>query len=675
MGVKNMKKISLLSILFLLSISLFAISAQAAIRIDSVLMSPDHVAPGTSSTGTIRVTNLDNANSVTVSLTSSILNNGPEGIDAPIINQLTLAAGLSTTQTFTLSVPENKAPGTYLGTITATDVSNANNVATKGYPMVVDPQSDFEIQRLTDGKLTISTQRDTAKSKTFTIKNKGNVALNNVKAIITGNFTDNDNDILGVKVSNNPATSLTPGASTDVTITTDANSDIDIGTYTGQITITSISSPQLTPKTFDLIINIDPSICSDGRKSKNSEINTNNEGILRVNIDDPSSGDDFNPGQKIRIRGKAENHDSEDLDVIVEATLYNIDKGKEIDNAQSDSFSVSSDNDENFDFELQVPNSDDNLKEGNKYKVFIKVFEDGNEDENCNYDDVKVDFKRKDHDVILNNAQVSPTLVSCGANANFVMDVQNVGKKDEDIVTARLRDVELGLDFESDPFSLKKFDKSGDSATATYSFKIPSDATPRDYSIDAAVLFDNGRKTNSKFVKLTVKCSGNEPGVTGSAKVSLVQGTVSAVQGKLFGLPYKLSNLGTTTQVYTIEFTPNGDWADKPQSQEVTLQGGQETTLYAYLTPKASLSSGSYTIDIKAKQGNNILTTQTASVQVGEVTNTGGETPTGSTAFQPTITANSIWRNLANSVAFWIVAIIVLFALVVYILSALLRPR
>ena len=222
----------------------------------------------------------------------------------------------------------------------------------------------------------------------------------------------------------------------------------------------------------------------------------------------------------------------------------------------------------------------------------------------------------------------------------------------------------------SELFDLDKFDKSGDSNTITYTYKVPANAPEKDYFIDTIVVFDGGKKTDSEFVKLTVKNCGVTAS-EGNVGVSLIQSTVTASQGKLFGFPFKVSNLANTQQAFTIEVTPTGDWAAKPQTQTATLQAGEETTLYSYLTPKADLAAGTYNLEVKVKQDGNTLKTQTATVQIGQAT----IGPTGSTVFQPTVTLSSVWRNLSGSTAFWIVAVIVVFTLIIYILTILLRPK
>ena len=77
-----------------------------------------------------------------------------------------------------------------------------------------------------------------------------------------------------------------------------------------------------------------------------------------------------------------------------------------------------------------------------------------------------------------------------------------------------------------------------------------------------------------------------------------------------------------------------------------------------------------YETTITVKQDNNVVKTEKVFAVIKDE-----KTPTGNIVYQPNATLESIWRNLANSTAFWITAIVVVFALIIFALSALIRPR
>jgi len=521
--------------------------------------------------------------------------------------------------------------------------------------------------------MAISSTKDYDDDRIITLKNTGTTALTVSGITTSGTFADEDNNPITFTFSNVPST-IAPGETKQVTLHFSVDQDIMVDSYPtngdGKLLIATTSFT----KELGLRVDVTPEeMCEDGRVSDGDPLFSDVDvGNLRVqDIDEPDSGDDFGAGDTIQVSGTVENNADNDLDVIVEVILYNIDQDEVIARAETDSLDVNEDDEEDFDVDLEIPVDSSDLDEDDAYRLFIKVYDDDDgEDENCNYDDIEMEFQREDNQVVVTKTSVTPAVLSCSANANFAVEVKNVGSDDDDRVYVQLREQELGLDYESDTFSLDKFDDRDDTNTITYSFKVPSNAEEKAYNVEAIVVFDGGRETDSEFITLTVRDCGVSSD-EGNARISLLQGSISAVPGKLFGFPFKLANLETETRQYLIEITPVGGWASQPQSQLVTLQAGQETTLYSYITPKSDLTSGSYSLNIEVKQDNKVIAKQTAAVQVSS---DGGEI-TGGSAFQPNINLSSIWRNLAGSTAFWIVAIIVLFALVIYVLTILLRPK
>ena len=274
-----------------------------------------------------------------------------------------------------------------------------------------------------------------------------------------------------------------------------------------------------------------------------------------------------------------------------------------------------------------------------------------------------MEFERDSDDVAINKVTISPSVVSCSATVNFAVDLQNVGTDDQDSVQVRLKESELGVDLSSEVFSLNEFDDSGDTALESFTFKVPSNAKPGDYFVETIIFF--GSRSTTSLDKLTVReCQVFTP----QDIISLTQTSFTATQGSVFTIPLTLKNPGTQPITYTVDVTADS-WADVAGEEVVTVAAGEQTTAYVYLTPRPSLPSGEYTAALNVKQNDRLLTTQNVKVSVGSQGITGG------TTYQPSVTAASVWRNLAQSTAFWIAAVVIVFTLVVYVLSALLRPK
>lgn len=657
-----MNKILLLSVLLLVSLFSFNFNVSAAGIVDLVSVTSVTADPSSTATVTFNINNTGNAAIATVTLVSSALTRvgGVETISAPNIASITnLGIGANLNQQFTVSVGALLA-GTYSGTLTATDASDPTNKDSLPYTVTINSKSILSVPTAVSDKLTISSQPDKSRTKVFTIKNDGSVTLTPTVTTST-NFTDNDGDQITFSFSPVTLSAIAPGATQDVTLTTNVPNDMDIGTYTGTLTLTATS----VTKVITLEIRVDPEICKDGRVSNSNPINSASDGNLRVDMSDPDNGDDFSPGSKIRVSVSVDNNKDEDMDVIVEAKLYNIDKNNEIASVESDSTTIDKNDNQDFDLDLEVPVSDSDLKESDNFVLFVRAYEDGNEDENCNYDNVDLDFKRETNDVAITRVTMNPPILSCSDTANFAVEVQNVGKKDQDSVQVTLKETELGLQQSSEVFSLQKFDKSGDTALKTFTYKIPANSKEGDYFVETKIFFST--KSVSRLDKITVtKCQA----VSSADVLTLPQTSFTALQGKVFTVPLTLKNSGSQTATYTVDVRVENGWADVSAEQKVSVSAGEQTTVYAYLTPRSSLTAGTYTAAIDVKQDNQLLKTSQVTVNVGS-----DNQVTGGSTYQPSITLSSVWRNLAQSTAFWITAVVIIFALVIYVLSALLRPR
>ncbi len=665
-----MKRFLLLSLILLAS--LFAINT---FNVDAVVINvtltpfPTNVDPSATVTGTVNLTN--NAGSTIIfNMVSDSLTKGSDTIPAPIISpssiQLTTgqtcsAVGAPACPTFTITVPA-KQTGPYSGTIKATASNDPSNTNSSSYTLTINSKPILNLPSLTtDNKLILSSQPDKIKSKSFTIKNDGSVTLN-PSVSINGTFTDNDED--KVTITLGTVSSILPGNSSDVSVTANIPDDLDLGTYSGTITVSDTANS--ITKTFTLEVKVEPEICEDGRVSNKKAINGPDEGNLKIDVKDPDDGDNFSPGEEIKVSVNVENDKDDELEVVVESILFNIDQDNQIISVESEIIDIDKDDDQNVDLTLKVPISDSDLDEGEDYRMYIKVSEDGNEDENCNYDSVNLDFERNTHDVAINKVLISPAILSCSETVNIAVDLQNIGRKDEDNVQIRLKETTLGLDQSSEIFGLKKFDRAGDSAIKTFNFAIPSSAKDGDYYVDTKVFFVN--EVISSLTKLTVK---NCQAVLTQPLLTLPQTSFTVNQGRVFTVPLTIKNPGTQTVTYSINVQADNNWADVSADQRVSVAPGEQTTLYAYLTPKPTLTTGTYSATINLKQDGNLVKTERVTASVSGVQ----QGVTGGSIYQPSITLQSLWRNLTGNTAFLIAGVVIVFALIIYALSALLRPR
>ena len=448
-----------------------------------------------------------------------------------IENDYSLPANEPRTIDFTVTLPQNEeGTGTYTGTITVTDQDG--DTLTRDYSIVVENSNPaVSVSGLTDNQIVITSEEENVKTKEFTLANSGNRNLNDLTLKIEGGtFFDGTktisfrakfgDDVFRNVVLNTPlemASDLNTGSSSTITIEATIPQDINLDNYIGRIVIADTAHAQATV-TIPLTIKIEPEICSDGRISNSVAVDGPQSGNLRISISNPDRNDDFKINDEISIEVEVENKENKDLDVIAEAVLYDLDRNKKILPVSSDSLEVEKDSREDFDFTMIVPNDED-IDPGNTYILYIKAYEDGDEDQYCNYDSVEIDLERDDDAVVINSFTINPTVALQESSISFRVGVENIGTDEQRDTYIILRNEELNLNLRSNVFDLKKYDKSGNDYIFTQTFTVPKDVDAKDYTIEAVVYYNNERDTASKSGTLTVQAkeSGEEEAITPTA--------------------------------------------------------------------------------------------------------------------------------------------------------------
>ncbi|MAG47837.1 hypothetical protein CL617_04480 [archaeon] len=647
----------LFAIIFILALftGLDQVSALTITNPSNVNADPSTTASLTFNIDNSAVTDIEK----TLSFTSSVLkltSDNTKTITGPTIATQTFAINTVRDVSFTVVIPSTPA-GTYSGTITPND--GAADLEDLTYSVIVNSKEDFSLDKT---NLLIGVQTDGENTGVFTVTNKGSVDLTADVAII-GTFKDSSENELKF----DPITQFTLaiGATKDITIRVTEEDDIDLGTYTGLIRVTSTQSLVKEISTFSVLV--DPEICSEGRTKNNIRVPSSSDPILKIDIKEPGSGDDLYPGDEIEIEVDVDNQGPDDLDVTVEAILLNLDDNDEVESVEVTE-GVNEDKEESFKLLLTVP-VDEDMTDKDDYSIYIKAYDDDDEDSDCNYDNVDVDFKRRSNDVLINNFNIEPTIVSCNSNIRFTVDVENVGKKEDSNVQLKILNSELGINLISDVFFLDEFDRSDNIAKKSFSHFLPASVKQGIYSMEAIVFYNKGSKSRSEFTDLEVTCgdSGTGTGTTGS--VNLLQSTFSATEGQQLSVPVKIMNPTSSAVTYTVELIPTGNWADVVSQQE-SVQAGQESTVFVYPLIKQGTQSGTYTGAINLKEGSNILSTSSISVNIPQ-TGTESNAGTGGAVFQPTGSFVQDW--IENGRIFWILGIVVLALLVVLFVRIIFR--
>ena len=664
-GVRNKMKKLLMSLFLVLLVSLSVASATLSVTVSSPTYPGTQTSanPGDTVSYTVTVGN-SISSPVTAVLSSSDLVQGTSKISVPTsLASLTVPAGAGSTQPTTVQVVvPTVLKGTYTGIMTATDSANFVNKGAVSYSVAVGEVKSLDVEQ---SAIKISTFEGQTKTTDIVLKNKGTVALSNFEVVHTLStdgssvIFDPDNEdriVLEFKVEDKELSSLVlnPGESKTLKIKTIADEGFDLGTKSGTFTVKSKVQGTTTEvadsASFEL--EVTPELCEIG------PIGTK----LALDIKEPDNGENFKPGDKITVEINVENKDSEDRDVELEVSLWNLNENDEL-LSSDESLNIDSNSDEDVEVEFVLPYGEE-IGASDKIVIFAKaVFDDSDfgEINQCAEGSTSIDVDRENHEVIIREFVANPTILSCSDNVNFRVSVLNIGKKEEDNVQIAVRSPDLfGVnDLQSNEFTLKKFDKSDNSAVKTFSFKIPENIKEGAYNIESIVLFDSKSKSDVETQTLTIEeCASTTPAKS-NAVVSLLQKTFAGTGGKVFAVPVTLQNSGSEAVKYTVEANAVGGWGTT-ESEDVLVAPGQASTVFVYVTPKADLEDGKYAGNVVLRQNGNVVATETFSVDVGI-------TPTGSTIFQPTTTSGSFFRNWVESGRiFWVLGIVILLVLIIF---------
>ena len=598
------KKISFIGIILALLLMTIngALAAIPSVSFGAATYNPATVNPGDTITVSFTATNAA-AVAKSLTFTSTALNFATSV--TPTIAGVNLGAtGTSTaiqTASFTVVVPSTLT-GAYAGTITATEVGTTNTDIVS-YSITVGSVNKIDILSYdnTTALEIIGEEGETNLTGTFQIKNTGSNALNFASADFDTaalDLSDSGNHVITLSFSD-PA-SLNPGQTGTVTVTASYGDSIDLDTYGG---VVNVKTGTTILDSFKLDLKVFPEVCEDGIV-KEGDIASRGTAFLQLNIKEPDNGDDFKPGDDIKVEVEVSNDDDDNLDVAVEAILYNLDEDEDIVTFESDSQEIKDGDEETFEFELKVPRDFDG-DEDDRYVMFIKATEDGDEDQNCNFESKNLDFKRENDDVIVRRATLIPNIAKPGDTIELVVDVENVGSNDQRDLYIEASNTDLGISLKSNEFDLDKSGDSNDDLTRRFNINIPINAVDKDYVIDVAVVdkdddaYDNGQS----FVTLTVKKEGTTTITTGTGKVANLNVAsqtkeIDAAKGSA-NLHLQFTNNEDKDLTAVVDIKAIGDWAEPITAQTVNLHPG-DNNLYFNLKLK-DIDEGTYSTSVTVR--------------------------------------------------------------------------
>ena len=251
-----------------------------------------------------------------------------------------------------------------------------------------------------------------------------------------------------------------------------------------------------------------------GRKNKSSEID--------IRITNPDLNEEYKIGDTIGVKIEIENRVNKDIDAEVSAYLYDITKDKIIDR-EKDKTNIDSNNERTISLDIKL---DDDLDEGNKYAIFVKVDAE-NEDTNEDYyneEYVRIDLERDADDVIIQKFILSREEVVCGDSLEAEIKIINMGSDKQDIII-KLESADLNIYRETEELKIEGYDND-DTINKIFSIQIPEDIKSGNYNLKTSVQFDGYSVFNIK--ELIVNCIDEKTEFTQTDMISLGYQTANA---------------------------------------------------------------------------------------------------------------------------------------------------
>tara|TARA_Y100000310_G_scaffold345314_1_gene463674 strand:- start:4299 stop:5903 length:1605 start_codon:yes stop_codon:yes gene_type:complete len=417
---------------------------------------------------------------------------------------------------------------------------------------------------------------------------------------------DNDDDDIKLTYPNE-GTIVSAGASASISINVDVSKNMDIDKYSSTITISDTDSGNST--TFNLTVLVEPGVCDSGIAGN----------ALKIDIRDPDSSDDFNPGNTIKIRVDVDNDGNVDLRVQVEAFLF--DEDGIIEDASSSEKNIEEDEDETFEFDLEIPTDNTDIDDDESYTLLVKAFEDEDEDKNCIQDSVSIDIELEKHDVVMDEkgTRFIPEALVCGESTTLSVNVINVGESEESVVI----DIEnnlLGISASSDAFLIEDFnsDKEDSQGTKSFDINIPSTTIEGIYEFLIKATY-SGKQESINLPLQVFSCDGvaGEGFYTGDSVIMSIVSSqeVTIQQAGIEFIHASITNNAEESKVLFVSLEGAADFAEAT-SKTITLDAFQTSNAFLPLKLLDNVASGKYTAIIELSDGQSILKSETITIEV-----------------------------------------------------------
>ena len=274
---------------------------------------------------------------------------------------------------------------------------------------------------------------------------------------------------------------------------------------------------------------------------------------LRVYINGDSEGS-IDEGDEVEV----EIEDEVELEIRLENTdnEYNFDDGIEL-TFEIDELNI--DEDEDYDDDLDEGETSDEIEitftipsdedDGVVEAILTVTAEDENGAEHTIEYIFEFDVDKPSHMIKINDVTLSTSTVISGRTAEVQIEIENLGRDDEDEVYIEILNDDLGLDEKIGPYDLDE----GDELTRSISFEIPEDAEG-EYVLYLRTYYDRTDFSDSEIISLNVVSDGTTSSETESTNdqgttVTTTPAPTSPINNPTYGEPIESSFFGSDSSV------------------------------------------------------------------------------------------------------------------------------
>jgi hypothetical protein len=409
--------------------------------------------------------------------------------------------------TYTVNVPQDKAPGTYTGKVS---VAYGVNLLESNLQINVQPTYKLGLNK---NELTISADPGTEDNDgNFKINNLGNVNITD--ALITYNPDDFMSNSERINISFSQISNIDISNDPTITVNVDVPEGFASGVHSGPIVVKSSSHPEANA-TLTLKVDV-------------SEIIE----ITNIDISSEDKDKEFKPGEtmtfKVEFENLADDIDLEDIEVTLffednSGDWLEDDEGDEIEEEESAEDLDAGDADD-VTFEIDMPYGVKDEDEWNVVAIIRADEADSSVVHEFRYDDEEITAVREKHEVIIYEVDLDREVVSCVPYTNLEVSLRNLGEKNED-VELMVESFLLGVR------ELKVFDMDDDPDSDDFEvdkrFRLDlTNAVPGIYSLDITAYFNDGKDTEEESVELEVQeCAYDFGGDTSDGSTDQTGGT------------------------------------------------------------------------------------------------------------------------------------------------------